>query len=113
MSITPTGNTQPRQTLLRQLATQAASHPRIEAAVVGAIRDVLPSVIEGLLRETYGGDTVRIYAPRGLSQEDKIGRNRRIKALAAPPSNLTPHAIAAMEGIGVRRVQQILAAPDL
>ena len=29
MSITPTGNTRTRHTLLRQLATQAASHTRI------------------------------------------------------------------------------------
>ena len=112
MSITPTGNTRTRHTQRHLLATQVASHPRLEAAVMKAIRDVLPSVVDSVLRETYGGETFRSYAPRGPSQLDKVERNRRIKALAAPPSSLTPHAIAALEGVGVRRVQQILAERD-
>lgn len=113
MSITPTGNTRTRHTLLRQLATQAASHPRIEAAVIGAIRDVLPSVIEGLLRDTYGGETVRIYAPRHdvvRAEQDRQARDLRIAALAAAPSRLTPAAIAQLEGITPHRVRQILRA---
>jgi hypothetical protein len=113
MSITPTGTTRTRHTLLRQLATQAASHPRIEAAVIGAIRDVLPSVIEGLLRDAYGGETVRIYAPRHdvmRAEQDRQARDLRIAALAAAPSNLSPAAIAAQEGITPHRVRQILRA---
>jgi hypothetical protein len=111
MSITRTGAPRARTTLLRELATQAASHPRIEAAVLGAIRAELPGVIEGLLRDAYGGDTVRIYVPRGASREDKVARDQRIRALSAAPSSLSPHAIAAREGISVRRVQQILLQP--
>ena len=117
MSITPTGTTRTRHTLLRQLATQPASHPRIEAPVIGAIRDVLPGVIEGLLRETYGGETVRIYAPRSdviRADQERQARDLRIAALAAPPSNLAPAAIAQLEGITAHRVRQILrqAAKD-
>ncbi len=114
MSLTATEGGRNRQTLLRQLASQAASHPRIEAAVIGAIRDVLPSVIEGLLRESYGGETVRIYVARNGGQAVKNERDLRITALAAPPASLSCGAIAAQEGISVRRVQQILmrAAAD-
>jgi hypothetical protein len=108
MSITPTGTGRNRTTLLRHLAAQAASHPRIEAAVIGAIRDVLPGVIEGLLREAYGGETVRIYVARNGGQAVKNERDRRIAALATKPASLSPGAIAAQEGISVRRVQQIL-----
>lgn len=102
-----------RTTLLRQLAAQAASHPRIEAAVLGAIRAELPGVIEGLLRETYGGEQVRIYAPRSdvlKAEAARQERDRRIAALAAPPSSLKPAAIAQREGITAHRVRQILRA---
>lgn len=111
MTLHPAGNSRSRNTLLRQLATQAASHPRIEAAVIGAIRDVLPGVIEGLLRDSYGGETVRIYAPRRdmmLADQDRHARDLRIVALAASPSSLTPAAIAKREGITPHRVRQIL-----
>ena len=111
MSITPTGTGRNRTTLLRHLAAQAASHPRIEAAVIGAIRDVLPSVIEGLLRESFGGETVRIYVARGdvtRGEQDREARDRRIHALSTPPSSLSAAAIAAQERITPHRVRQIL-----
>lgn len=108
MSMQPIGNGRHRQNLLRQLAHQAAAHPRIEAAVIGAIRAELPGVIEGLLREAYGGDTVRIYVPSRGGHDAKLERDRRIAALAAAPSSLSVAAIAAKEGLTVRRVQQIL-----
>lgn len=108
MSLRPIGNGSSRPSLLRQLAEQAAAHPRIEAAVIGAIRAELPGVIEGLLREAYGGDTIRIYVASGLGRAAKRERDLRITALAAAPSSLSPGAIAAREGISVRRVQQIL-----
>lgn len=98
-----------RQTIIRQLAQQAAAHPRIESAVMGAIRAELPGVIEDLLRQAYGGSQLRVYIPQGSSQATKGERDRRIHALATAPANLSPQAIAAQEGISVRRVQQILA----
>ena len=112
-TMTPTGSSRTRHTLLRQLAHQAASHPRIEAAVIGAIRDVLPGVIEGLLREGYAGETVRIYAPRSdvvRAEQLRVERDMRIVALATAPSNLSPAAIAEREGITPHRVRQILRA---
>lgn len=111
MSLTPTRPAhRERQNLLRNLASQAAAHPRIEAAVLGAIRAELPGVIEGLLREAYGGETVRLYVARSGGRDSKAERDRRIQALAAPPSSMAPAAIAAAENISLRRVQQILAA---
>lgn len=113
MSLQPAGNSRSRNTLLRDLATQAAGHPRIEAAVIGAIRDVLPGVIEELLRQSYGGETVRIYAPRhDVMLADQVRRNRdlRIATLAAAPSSLPAAAIAKREGVTPHRVRQILRA---
>lgn len=98
-----------RPNLLRNLAAQAAAHPRMEAAILGAVRAELPGVIEELLRKAHGGETLRIYVAAGPSQASKGERDRRIRAQAAPPSSLPLAAIAAREGISLRRVQQILA----
>lgn len=107
MSIHRVGGHQ-RQNLLRELAQQAAAHPKIEAAIMGAVRAELPGVIEELLRQAYGGETVRIYVASGGSRDAKAERDRRIQALAGAPSHMSPAAIAASEGISVRRVQQII-----
>lgn len=98
-----------RQNLMRQVAHQAAAHPRIEAAVIGAIKAELPGVIEELMRAAWGGERLRLYVARGTSLDAKAERDRRVRSLAAPPSSLPPAQIAAIEGIGVRRVQQILS----
>lgn len=111
MSITPTGTGRNRTTLLRQLAAQAAIHPRLVSAVTAAICDTLPSVIESLLRESHGGETVRIYSARGdvtRDEQDREARDRRIHALSTPPSSLSAVAIAAQERITPHRVRQIL-----
>ena len=49
---------------LRILANQISTHPRIESAVMSAIRTELPIVIELILSEMYPGESVRIYAPK-------------------------------------------------
>lgn len=107
MSLHRIGGQSP-QSLLRDLATQAAAHPKIEQAVLGGIRAVLPDVIEELLRAAYGGERVRLYVASRSSRDAKADRDRRIAALASAPSNLSPAAIAAQEGLSLRRVQQIL-----
>lgn len=108
MSITSTGTGRHRQSLLRQLAHQAAAHPKIEAAVMGAIRAVLPDIMEGLLRDSFPGETVHLYGSRrsGFAQKDE--RDLRIIGMAEAPSSLSPADIASREGLTVRRVQQIL-----
>ncbi len=98
----------PRQSLLRQLAHQAATHPRIEGAILGALRAELPGVIEELLRQSYGGDTLEIYVASRSSSAAKGERDRRIMAMATGPAALPTVAIAQVEGISERRVRQIL-----
>jgi hypothetical protein len=107
MSLNPTGPGN-RQSLLRNLAQQAAAHPRIEAAVMGAIRSELPAVIEQLLRTMYAGDEVRLYVRKGPSSDEMAERDRRIVALAGGPARLSVAQIAACERITARRVQQVL-----
>lgn len=97
--------TRPRQALLRDLATQAASHPRMEAAILGAIRGELPGVIEELLRDLYRGETVRLYVPKRGGAADREHRDRRIEAALA--AHEAPAAVAAREGVSRRRVEQI------
>lgn len=95
--------------ILRDLARRAAEHPRIEQAVMGAIRAELPSVIEGLLRDAYGGEQLRIYVPARSSLDAKRERDERIRAMAAPPSSMSVGAIAALERVSVRTVMRALA----
>ena len=98
-----------RHTIIRDLAQQAAAHPRIENAVMGAIRAELPGVIEELLRQTWGGEQLRLYVPRRGSHQSARERVDRIRTLAAPPSSLSPALIAQREGVSLRTVQRALA----
>lgn len=65
--------------LMRNLAAQAARHPRIESAIMGAIRDTLPDVINDLLREGFAGETLRLYVPKH-GREEKKSRDEHIRA---------------------------------
>ena len=107
MSLQPLG-ARGRQNMFRELAYQAAAHPRMEAAIMGAVRAELPGIIEELLRQSHGGRTVQLYVARTGSLAAKDERDRRIRSMAAAPTSMAPSAIAAQEGITVRRVQQIL-----
>ena len=90
-------------------ALQAAMlSPRAQAAV-SVFVNVLVDEGEAILRERYAGETLRIYTPKRGGRDQAEERDRRIVALAAEPSKLTPAQIAAREGITVRRVQQIIA----
>lgn len=63
--------------LISTLAERAASHPSMEAAVMGAVRATLPGVIEGVLRDMFQGEQVRLYVPkRGV--QSRTERNQRI-----------------------------------
>jgi hypothetical protein len=94
---------------LTDLALRAAAHPRMEAAILGAIRAELPGVIEGLLRDMFSGQQIKMYAPKRTSSQ-RADRDRRIKA-----SLIAGHAIAEVarrEGVSVRSVQRKAAALD-
>lgn len=75
-----------RPTMLRSLAERAALHPRMEAAVAGAVisavRNTLPGVIEALLAEQadHQFGTLRLYR-RKLPDEMRQQRDQRARAL--------------------------------
>lgn len=72
----------PNTNMLHRLAERAASHPRIESAVLGAIRIELPSVIEQLLREMADADggTLRVYMAK-RPPDQRAQRDERVLAL--------------------------------
>jgi Mor family transcriptional regulator len=85
---------------IRDLATRAAGHPNIERAVNQALRSELPGVIEGILRDMYPGETLRLYVPkRSVSLRGERNRlivqefnGRNAKALAIK-YGLTPRMV--------------------
>lgn len=86
---------------LEALAERAASHPRIEAAVLGALRAELPQVIRGLLKEMVGGDT--LYVPKGDGGDARRDRDLRILASREMPAAL----VAERERVSERHVRRI------
>lgn len=90
--------------LLIQIAQRAASHPSMEAAVLGAVRATLPVVLESVLREIHPGDTLRLYIPK-TSSSSRIERDQRIGAALANGEH--PDLIAKRESITTRHVRNI------
>jgi hypothetical protein len=92
-----------RDHLIRRLAEQAAADPRIEAAVLGAIRASLPDVLEGLIRQAAAaeGGQLRVY----LSKRSQGERERRDEFIAGLLAQGTPPPIvAARVGCSLRHV---------
>jgi hypothetical protein len=82
-------STQPTNSLLANLAERCASHPKLEGAVLGAVRQILPGVILSVLREQFPGETIRLYVPK-IERETRKDRDARIaQALAAGKSVAT------------------------
>lgn len=61
--------------MLRTLAAACAPRiaARVEQAVVSTVRAELPTIIEAVLRETYPGETLRLYVSK------KPGAMRRLR----------------------------------
>jgi hypothetical protein len=87
------------------MAEQAASHPRIEKAILGALRAELPNLIEQMLSQMCGGETLRMYV-RKRPAHAKMERNMRIQADAA--SQIPLAMIAKREDLTLRQVQRIV-----
>ncbi len=85
------------------IATRAAAHPEIEAAVMGALRVALPGVIEGILRDMYGGQTLRAYIPKGR-RERALSRRQQIEADI--DAGLPHGLIAEKHGLSERQVRR-------
>lgn len=90
--------------ILVQIAQRAASHPSMEAAVIGAVRATLPIVLEAVMREIHPGDTLRLYVPK-TSSADRQARDQRIGAALA--NGDAPEVIANREKITTRHVRNI------
>jgi DNA-binding NarL/FixJ family response regulator len=90
--------------LIRTLAERAASHPRIEQAVIGAVRMTLPGILEELVRELAAGEQLRIYVPK-IKQEHRDERQARIKA--ALQQGEARSSIAKRENVSERYVRII------
>lgn len=86
--------------MIRDLATAVASHPRIEQAVMGAIRAELPDVIEAILRDRYPGEQVKLY----VAKKPASLRRERDIALRAEYNGHNAPALAKKYGISTRMV---------
>jgi hypothetical protein len=91
--------------LLRNMAEQAATHPRIEAAIMATLKAELPNLLEHMLSQMCGGDTMRLYVRK--PSHAKAERNRRIVADA---THMPLALIAKREALTVRQVQYIVKA---
>jgi hypothetical protein len=107
MSLTRTRPPNP----IRAALQQAMLSPRVQQAVAVFV-NALVDEGEAILQAKYSGERLRLYMPKGMGQAARDERKRRVRALAAPPSNLGTEQIAALEGISVRRVQQMLKGAD-
>lgn len=92
---------QPRIT---DLANRVASHPKMEKAVMGAIRASLPGVVESVLRDMFPGESVTLYVPR-TGKEDRQDRDAQIvAALSAGEAHLS---IAKRLRTSLRHVERV------
>lgn len=91
---------------MRALAEHVATHPRIEQAVMGAIRPVLTDLIEQWLverAETQGG-TLRMYQ-RKLTQARRQERDDRLRALIS--AGVRPEDAARQVGCSRRHAYHV------
>ncbi len=92
--------------MLRDLATAVAAHPKIESAVMGAIRAELPGVIESILRERYPGEQVRLY----VAKKPPTMRRERDVAIRAEYNGRNVNALAKKYSINARTVFRIVGS---
>jgi hypothetical protein len=107
MSITAASDRSRAVHPIRAALQQAMVSPRVQQAVAVFVNALLDEG-EAILRQRYPGETVTLYNRKRAGQDEQEQRNRRIQAMAAAPSWMSPAQIAAREGISARRVQQVL-----
>lgn len=59
--------------LIRHLAHACVPHlaAKVEAAVLAAVRDELPTTLRHVLQELYAGETLRLYVPKGSARRER------------------------------------------
>lgn len=92
--------------LIRNLAAAAAAHPKIESAVLGALRETLPGVINDLLREGFAGETLRLYVPKNRGRSDRRERDNLIRSRFTGNNHA---ALAGEFGVTVRHIRNIVS----
>jgi len=96
----------PSKGLLTQLAERCATSPVLERAVTSAVRSTLPGIIQGVLRELFPGETVRLYIPK-IGAESRTERHTSV--LQALDAGRSAQEVAKALGVPARTVRHIRA----
>jgi Mor family transcriptional regulator len=78
---------------------------KVEEAVVATVREHLPSIIEGVLREQYPGETLRLY----ISKRPGGMRRVRDEAIRAKYNGLNVKALSVEFGLSPRMIFKIVS----
>lgn len=89
---------------LADLATRAAAHQQMVAAISQAVHATLPTVIEDILREQYGGGKVCFYMPK-VPRAARGEKKQKVEALLE--AGLPHRVIAARARCSLRYVGQV------
>lgn len=106
------GQASRRGTLLRSMAQRAAEHPQMEQAIMGAIRQVLPSVLEQVIAQEIdrtGDGVMRLY-PRRVPDAERRLRDERLVALMR--SGIPPDLAAQRVGCSRSHAYSVRRAMD-
>lgn len=98
-----------RQTQLRELVEAITGDAGVNSAWHSLRAGDRENAVVDALTRNFGGAIVRLYVPADRRQRDE--RDRRVRALAAPPRNMPLAQIARTVGLSVRQVMRILDRP--
>jgi len=93
--------------LLRNLAEQAAVHPKIKNAVSEELTKNLPGVIEEILSAQYGGQHITMYIPKRAASS----RRDRNQLLRAKFTGRNTAQLASEFKMSIRQVMRICCPP--
>jgi len=97
----------PRQTLLRELVEAITADAEVNRAWQSLRAGDREAAVIRALTRSFGGEMVRLYVP--LNAQDREERDRRVRAMAAPPACMDLQQIAKREQLSVRQVRRIVA----
>ena len=80
---------------------------RVSCSTVEDMRTRLPAEFEAVLREQYGGETLRVYIRQTTAVSDRAKRDQRIEAALA--AGEAPESIAKREDLSKRHARRIRA----
>lgn len=89
--------------MIRDLATAAAAHPKIECAINAALKQTLPGVIEEILTQQYGGELIQIY----VAKHSSTVRRDRDNAIRAKFNGRNAPALASEFKLSIKQIMRI------